>query len=243
MNIELVRRLDGRRLAQWKALLTEAGLALTEEPDVTALVFDDQQLVATGSRQQNVLKLIAVSESRQGEDLTSRVITALRGDALANGYRHLFIYTKPQNKYLFSSLFFYPVAQTSDVLLMEDRRGGMEEYLNNIPTFDTAGKVGAIVMNANPFTLGHQYLVETAAEQCDKVYVFVLSEDRSEFSAQDRLNMVRLGLAHLSNVTVTETGPYLISSATFPTYFLKNRDSAYTVQCDLDIEIDRKSVV
>ena len=115
MNIELVRRLDGRRLAQWKALLTEAGLALTEEPDVTALVFDDQQLVATGSRQQNVLKLIAVSESRQGEDLTSRVITALRGDALANGYRHLFIYTKPQNKYLFSSLFFYPVAQTSTI--------------------------------------------------------------------------------------------------------------------------------
>ena len=242
MDIELSRRLSGRKLEKWKALLLETGLALTEEPDVTALVFEGDRLIATGSRQGNVLKQIAVAADRQGEDLTSSVITALRNDAMASGYRHLFIYTKPKNKYMFSSLFFYPVAQTEDVLLMEDRRAGISEYLKNIPRFDTNGKVGAIVMNANPFTLGHQYLVESAASQCERVYVFVLSEDRSEFPALDRLNMVKLGTAHLKNVTVIETGPYMISSATFPTYFLKNRDSAYEVQCGLDIEIFTKIV-
>ncbi|MBE6639705.1 MAG: [citrate (pro-3S)-lyase] ligase [Ruminococcaceae bacterium] len=242
MNIELHHRLSGQKLEKWHSLLRQAELAQTEDPDVIALVFDGDRLIATGARQENVLKLIAVAVDRQGEDLTSCVITALKNEAFAKGHRHLFIYTKPKNKFMFSSLFFYPIAQTKDVLLMEDRRDGIATYLKSIPKLNASGKVGAIVMNANPFTLGHQYLVESAAKQCEQVYVFVLSEDKSEFSALDRLNMVRLGTTHLSNVTVAETGPYMISSATFPTYFLKDRDNAYEVQCGLDIEIFSKII-
>ena len=242
MNIELHHRLSGQKLEKWLSLLAKAGLCQTEKPDVVALVFDEDQLIATGARQENVLKLSAVAPERQGEDLTARVITALKNQAMEQGHRHLFIYTKPQNKWMFSSLFFYPVAQTQNVLLMEDRKDGIAAYLKSIPKSSKEGKVGAIVMNANPFTLGHQYLVESAVKQCGQVYVFVLSEDKSEFSALDRLNMVKCGTAHLPNVTVTETGPYMISSATFPTYFLKDRDSASEVHCALDIEIFSKII-
>jgi [citrate (pro-3S)-lyase] ligase len=73
--------------------------------------------------------------------------------------------------------------------------------------------------------------------------VFVLSEDRSEFSAKDRMEMVKRGVADLPNVTVLPTGPYLISSATFPTYFLKEREKATQIQCLLDIEIFTKYYV
>ena len=202
MNIELHRRLSGQTLEKWRSLLLQAGLSPTEEPDIIALVFDGEQLIATGARQENVLKLIAVAAERQGEDLTSRVITALKNQAMEQGHRHLFIYTKPQNKFMFSSLFFYPVAQTPNVLLMEDRKDGIATYLKSIPKPSKEGKVGAIVMNANPFTLGHQYLVENAAKQCGQVYVFVLSEDKSEFSAKDRLEMVKRGTRDLKNVTM-----------------------------------------
>ena len=92
-------------------------------------------------------------------------------------------------------------------------------------------------MNCNPFTLGHRYLIETAAQACEHVYIFILSEDQSLFSADDRMEMVRSGTADLSNVTVLPTGPYLISCATFPTYFLKDRDLAVQVHCKLDIQI------
>ena len=92
-------------------------------------------------------------------------------------------------------------------------------------------------MNCDPFTLGHQYLIETAAKDCDRLYVFVLSEDKGYFSADHRMEMVRRGTQHLSNVTVLPTGPYLISAATFPTYFLKNRDDADVIHCQLDVEI------
>ena len=138
---------------------------------------------------------------------------------------------------MFEGLFFYPIAQTDTVLLMEDRRNGIREFLDSLPENLPGKKIGAAVMNCNPFTLGHRYLIETAAKGCDHLYVFLLSEDKSHFSAHDRLEMARAGTADLPNVTVLPTGPYLISNATFPTYFLKDRESAEQVHCLLDIEI------
>ena len=235
MALELVQTLQGVSREKWVSLLADAGLVPEEAPDVTVLVWDDERLIATGSRQGNLLKYIAVTSDRQGEDLTATVLTALRQNAFDAGHSHLFLYTKPKNEYLFTSLFFYPIAKTPDVLLMENKKNGIGSFLKSLPP---AGEdAGAVVMNCNPFTKGHRYLVETAAAECNHLYVFVLSEDRSEFSAADRLEMVRLGTQDLKNVTVLPTGPYLISSATFPTYFLKDRENAEQIHCLLDIEI------
>ena len=239
MDLELSLRPGGRKPELWKAFLAKAGLEADEGVERTALVWEDGQLIATGSRQGNILKCIAVDDAHQGEGLTGTLLTALRQDALEAGFDHLFLYTKPKNRWMFSSLFFYPVAQTADVLLMENRRDGISRFLDTLPAAE-AGTVGAAVMNCNPFTKGHRYLIETAAKECSHLYVFVLSEDRSEFSAKDRMEMVRLGTADLPNVTVLPTGPYLISSATFPTYFLKDRESATEVQCRLDIQVFTK---
>ena len=237
MNVESVLRLDGAKKRAWQDFLARAGLEPDENREQTVLVWDDDTLIATGSRQENLLKCIAVDPARQGEGLLASVLTALRQEAFRNGYRHLFLYTKPQNEYLFRSLFFYPVAKTEDVLLMEDSKDGIGRFLDTL-TVNVQGKVvGAAVMNCDPFTLGHQYLIETAAAECDQVYVFVLSEDKGHFTASDRLEMVKAGTVHLPNVTILPTGPYLISSATFPTYFLKNREQAGQIQCLLDIEI------
>lgn len=243
MDIQLTHALQGRKKETWTKFLAQAGLAADEGLQTTVLIWEDDALIATGSRQDNILKCIAVSPMHQGEGLTATLLTQLRQDAFGAGHRHLFLYTKPANRFMFSSLFFYPVAQTGDVLLMEDRPDGIRSFLSTLPPASCGGKVGAAVMNCNPFTLGHRYLIETAGRQCDHVYIFVLSEDKSEFKAADRLEMVRLGTQDLSNVTVLPTGPYLISSATFPTYFLKDRDAAPQIQCMLDIEIFLKHYV
>lgn len=237
MDIELHNPLRGSKVNIWYDFLAKAGLTAQEDAQQTVLVWDGEQLIATGSRTGNLLKYIAVDVTRQGEGLLAKVLTALRQEAFREGYSQLFLYTKPRNEPLFANLMFFPVAQTGDVLLMEDRKDGIQRFIRQLPAEKHNGKVGAAVMNCDPFTLGHQYLAETAARDCDHLYLFVLSEDKGHFSAADRLEMVRRGTAHLNNVTVLPTGPYLISSATFPTYFLKNREQADQIHCQLDVEI------
>lgn len=234
MYIESVNTLQGAKKIAWAALLAKCSLEQAEA-EHTVLVWDGDVLAATGSLEGNILKCIAVDDAYQGQGLTGMVLTHLRQNAFQAGYSHLFLYTKPQNEHLFTPLLFYPIARTSKVLLMEDDARGIRRFLDALKV--PAGECGAVVMNADPFTLGHRYLIETAAKQCGQLLVFVLSEDKGHFSADVRLELVRRGTADLHNVTVLPTGPYLISSATFPTYFLKDRDSAADVHCMLDIEM------
>lgn len=237
MDIELLTALRGQKRNIWKALLSQTGLEPETPAEQTVLLWDGETLAATGSRQGSLLKYLAVDPRYQGEGLLASVLTQLRQEAFRQGHRHLFLYTKPENEMLFHSLFFYPIAKTEQVLLMEDKKDGIRSFLDGLPTAQPHGITGAAVMNCDPFTLGHQYLIETAAKECDRLFVFVLSEDGSRFSPSARLEMVKRGTVHLPNVTVLPTGPYLISAATFPTYFLKDREQADIVQCQLDIEI------
>ena len=237
MDIELLHELPEGKRRQWVQLLERCGLEPDAGAQTTALIWEGDRLIAAGSRQDSILKCIAVDPAHQGENLAATLLTQLRQDAFSQGLRHLFLYTKPRNRMMFSSLFFYPVAQSEQVLLMESRKNGIRDFVRNLQAPQTEGVIGAAVMNCNPFTLGHRYLIETAARECDWLYVFVLSEDKSLFPAADRLALVQAGTAELPNVTVQPTGPYLISSATFPTYFLKEQDSAAEAHCGLDLEI------
>lgn len=100
-----------------------------------------------------------------------------------------------------------------------------------------ANKSGSIVMNANPFTKGHRYLVEKALEEADCLYIFVLEEDKSFFSFEDRLNMVRLGVSDLENVIVIPSGKYIISTRTMPGYFKKETCPFVEKDAVVDLEI------
>lgn len=243
MYIELIRHFNKRKKEIWKDFLKAAGLVPNDDMEETVLLWEEEQLIGSGSRDGNLLKYIAISPDYQGMDLTSVILSNLKKEAFLEGYNHLFLYTKPENEKMFGSLFFYTVAKTDKVLLMENRKDGITDFLAEFDIKKVDGKIGAIVMNANPFTLGHRYLVEIASKQCEKLYVFVVSEDKSRFSANDRIEMVRRGTADMENVTVLPTGPYLVSGATFPTYFLKEREKVAQVQCAFDVEIFMKYFV
>ena len=91
-------------------------------------------------------------------------------------------------------------------------------------------------MNANPFTLGHKHLIEYASGEVDHLYVFVLEEDKSEISYDDRLYMVYLGTKDIKNVTVTSGGRNIISNDTFPEYFMKRELQDAEINAYKDIE-------
>lgn len=237
MELETYRPIRGRAKKAAVRLLAEAGLTFEENLPFTVCLWEDGALIATGSLDENVLKCIAVSHDYKGEGLSAMVVTALWKEAASRGHSHLFLYTRPENLKLFAGLSFYPVAKAPGVLLMENRRNGLRVFLNGLPKPPAAGVVGAVVANCDPFTLGHRYLMEGAAHACDRLYVFILSEERGMFPAADRLRLAQEGCRDLHNASVHPTGGYLVSSATFPTYFLKDRAAADRVRCGLDIAV------
>ena len=238
MYTESAKMLMGKKRGDWERFLVSASLKPDTDTDQTVTVWDDDEIIASGSRKGNLLKCIAVDPAHQGEGLTATVLTELKQEAFRENKDNLFLYTKPRNRRMFEPLFFYPVAQTDQVLLMESTRNGIDQFLKKLEENPKKeGKIGCIVMNADPFTRGHQYLAETAAGQCDRLYIFVLSEDKGTFSAEERMELVKAGTAHLENVKVYPTGEYLISSATFPKYFLKDQETAQREHYLLDLAV------
>lgn len=121
----------------------------------------------------------------------------------------------------------------------ESRFKGITEFVDNLKK-TAEGKpqnCGAIVMNCNPFTLGHRYLIEQASRQVDYLYILAVEEDRSVFKFKDRIEMIRRGVADIKNVEVIPSGKFVISSITFPEYFEKSAKPDLKVDTTTDIEI------
>ena len=115
---------------------------------------------------------------------------------------------------------------------------GVRDYVDGILAAHPLGavrKCGAIVMNCNPFTKGHRYLIEFASKQVDRLYVFVVEEDKSFFRFEDRFRMVKEGTKDIPNVIVLPSGNFIISSLTFPEYFMKDyvKEKYFDVSSDI----------
>ena len=248
---------DNAALKSVVALLEKEGLKRDPNLDYICGLYDEEgHLAATGSCFRYMLRCLAVDSRYQGEGLMSRIVSHLVQVQALRGSTHLFLHTKPSSAVYFRDLGFYEIAATESVVFMENRRRGFADYLEKVrretretqealetremqETKETGSgaKEAAIVMNANPFTLGHQFLVQTAAAQCDLLHVFVVSEDAGQIPAKLRKQMVREGTAHIPNVVLHDCGPYMISFATFPGYFLKGEDAVILGQAGLDMQI------
>lgn len=246
---------SGRKLEKLKAFLAKEGLTYDDTIEYTFVLADEEgEIAACGSASGSVLKCIAVSGDYQGEGLSATVVTALSNYMLRKGVEHVFLFTKPKNRQMFADLGFYKILETADVLFMENRKGGIENFVRELqaetePAVERLRREtgrepvqGAVVANCNPFTLGHRYLIEEAKKNCDLLHLFILSEDRSFFSAKDRRQMVQAGTADLENVLLHRTSDYLISQATFPTYFIKDHAKAADANCELDVRIFGKCI-
>lgn len=228
----------GNKLNKLKDFLIKEELSYDEGIEFTVnICLNDGKIAATGSLQGNVLKCIAVADEHQGEGFAAKIVTILTSKGFENGHSHMFLFTKTENINIFSDLGFYLIAETKDAALMENIKDGIGNFVNSIKGEHNLSNAGAIVLNCNPFTNGHLYLVETAAKMCSLLHLFVVSEDKSTFPANVRYELVKRGVKHLNNVVVHPTSDYLISSATFPTYFIKDKFKSGDINCILDLTI------
>lgn len=236
--IERINPESAQEVADIRDFLGRFGLRLDTVPEYTVALRREGRIIATGSLDRYVLRNIAVDEQLQGEGLAAAVVGELIREAGVRGIFHYFLFTKPAKAPLFAELGFGEIARTEAAAVLEAGIDRIADYLGGLRRA-TVGLPGdnraAIVMNCNPFTKGHQALVETAARD-HSVIVFVVSEDLSLFPFADRLELVRAGVAHLPNVAVVAGGKYIISAATFPAYFTRAEDVA-AVQARLDATV------
>ena len=188
-------------MAQWEKLLQAEGLRPEAGPDYICGVFDGDRLVATGCCCRTTLRCFAVDSEYQGQGLLNTVLTQLMDYQAQHDIYHIFLYTKPASARFFADLGFYEIDRAENSLVfMENRPNGFERYCAGLEKYRADGSSAAIVMNANPFTLGHRYLVERTAAMYDHV-------------------------------------PYMISSATFPSYFLRDEREAIIRHAQLDARL------
>ena len=231
-----VKKTDKRLNEKVDLLLKKEGIKRDKFLDYTSVLLDsNDNVAATGSLYKNTMRCLAVDSAYQGEGLIAKIVTHLKEKEFERGNYHYFGYTKPSAEHSFLPLGFYKITEVDNKLVfMENKKNGFSNYLKTLNEYKTDKSSSAIVMNANPFTLGHLHLVQRAADESNIVHLFVLSEDESEFPSDVRKHLVKEGVKGLSNVIVHETGPYMISNATFPSYFLKDDEEVVKVHSHLD---------
>ena len=231
---------DKRANRQIDALLEAEGIRRDGNLDYTCGMYDeDMNLIATGSCFGNTLRCMAVSSAHQGEGLMNQIVTHLLDVQYQRGNLHIFLYTKCDSAKFFGDLGFYEIVRIDgQIVFMENRRTGFQDYLDQLAKEKEEGKKSAaLVMNANPFTLGHQYLAEKAAAENDILHLFIVSEDASLVPFPVRKKLVMEGTAHLKNIRYHDSGPYIISSATFPSYFQKDQEAVIESHALLDLTV------
>ena len=228
--------LSGRSLFEARALIENSGLFFEEDFDELLGIYETGRLIATGARAGNILKMLAIEPSQQGGAVLGELVGSLVQRVRNAGHESSFVYTKPEYVTTFAALNFKLLANQGKVALLE-YGNGLETWLAANRNLIVPGSKGAVVMNCNPFTLGHRYLIETAASQVDRLYIFLVREERSVFPFAVRQELLKAGVHDLANVCVLDSSHYIVSGATFPTYFLKRDDPIARIQMELDVTL------
>ena len=211
--------------AEAEKLLASARLSMPAGCDYGLGYYEDGLMLACGFLVGNVLCGFCVAPAAQGSGVSTAILSRLVLHGKERGMGHFLIFTKASEAEKFEAAGFSLIARTAQAALLEQGRPDYADWLSatraRIAAFvgPQAPVLGAIVMNANPFTRGHEYLVSTAAASCNRLLVFVVQEDVSVVPFAVRFRLVSEGLAHLSNVLVLPAGPYMVSRASFPAYF------------------------
>jgi [citrate (pro-3S)-lyase] ligase len=215
----------------------------TDEVDMTMILYNlNNELIGTGSVRKKTLKFVAVSPKFRDTTAFAQIVTFLTNKILET-YKQCFVFNKPNTSKRFESLGFSHIATAEPLFsVLEfgyETINNYQEYLKENKVETKTDRIASIVVNCNPFTIGHQFLIEKAAAENELIYLFVVSENLSVFPFELRWDMIEKGIAHLPNVKLLSTGSYNVSGAIFPHYFLKQEEACLISekQAEIDVKI------
>lgn len=232
--------LDSRWFRQRaSAFLAGVGLELDPSLDYLAGVYDsDDRLVGCGGLQGHTIKCLALSEELRGQNVASTLVSHLYSLARSTGAPYVTVFTKPSNREMFRSLGFHLIGEAPEAVMMQSSRKGLDDYVAHLRSLPRGERNGVIVMNANPLTRGHLYLIEKAASECDCLTVIPVADNPATlFPYGTRRAILLKACSAFPNVTVAEGSEYAVSASTFPSYFIKRKSDVSLTHVTLDLDI------
>ncbi len=250
-TVNLIFPHDEKSISQYRLLCEKAEIAFIDNLDLLFGLFDHQRkLLAGGGILGNTLRGLVSDESLRGQGLMAQLVTSLLSYQAKRGVFRNYLYGKKNYEALYKELGFYTLAEAQNrMVFMENSPRAFSDFLDNLQaetkTNLSAGQFlrakeqgsAAIVMNGNPFTKGHLSLVEKAHSEQGVCHVFLLEEDVSLFSFQERWEMLKKATAKFPGVLCHKSSSYIISRQSFPSYFLRNLDEAAVLQAEIDAQI------
>ncbi len=205
-------------------------LALDSDVDTTFYIEENAEIIGTISKSGHIIKDVAVADSFQDENLTGMLVSKMLEKMSSEQIYDYQVFTKPANEQFFTSLGFHKLIRTDRVIMLEGGAPSISATLERLKkiieisfsSIDATSDIGCVVINGNPLTIGHQYLIEQVSLRHKIALVFVVEEDRSEFSFLERLSMAYLSSKSMNNVLVLPSTKYVVSQLTFPAYFLRD---------------------
>ena len=214
------------------ALLQAEEIRLDTNLDYTCGMYDDEMnIIATESCFGYTLRCLAVGSDHQGEGLMNQIISHLIEVQFNRGNTHLFLYTKCSSAKFFGDLGFYEIARIDgQIVFMENRRTGFKNYLKKLKD-SSALQLQTLTESTSATNR------KVAARENDLLHLFIVSEDASLVPFKVRKQLVMEGTAHLDNICYHDSGPYIISNATFPSYFQKDENAVIESHAMLDLTV------
>jgi len=225
--------------------LSHQNLEFEESVEETLVLWHGDNIIGSCSSDGAVIKMFAIQKCYRQNGVSTILLTHMINNLFDKGFYTVLAYTPSENKATFESLQFKCVYDTGRVALMQVGIDGIKQDLLRLQksleaqvnmSVDQVQRA-AIVMNGNPFTKGHLFLIEKAAQENQEVVVFVVEEDRSSFPTHTRLKLIQEGTKHLNNVKVVKGGLFIVSSATFPQYFERDKSKRAQWGAELDAGI------
>ena len=116
-----------------------------------------------------------------------------------------------------------PMKINKDSVLNSEELSRYINWLKSQKFVESKDRIGCVVINANPYTLGHRHLIKSTLKDVDLLYVIIVEENTGEFFFNERYEMIKSEWSNFPTVKIISGGNILTSSLGFPEYFNRSR--------------------
>ena len=230
-----------RRVAKVKDFLDKNELELSDDVELFVTASEEGEMVACGGISGKILKCVAVTPRLRGQRFVLKVIDELLAAAKRRGQEELFLFSAPKNQEYFESHGFSLIERSGNEVILMENSGNLARYKESLRQKRVEGSmIGSVVICDSPLQEKEMALICHASKQCDWLHVFVVCEDGTH--STKRTQKLREALGGFANVTVHDNSEYLISKATFPTYFIKDQAHINALHAELDLNIFKRHI-